>query len=463
MKKCLLIYVGQSDMNFTLASVRDYDIKREPQIGFAYLAAILREKEVDAAILDFTLKPLSLNGLNNYISENRPLFVGFYSACAIKDRVITHIKAIKEKFPNVKIYIGGPDIYDCESYLDAGADAYCIGEGEITIVDLLANSQDLMPLASIKGIAYKENGKLIQTPPRELIQNLDVLPIPAWDKFDLNNYYDYHFFDMVKPYTSIIASRGCPFNCSYCISHKIWRKKYRRRSPEHVMKEIDFLVEKCGVKYVSFQDDIWSWLDDDWARKFCRLLISRKYKIKWKCIIHPFSFMRSRWEIIPLMKKSGCTSITIGLQSASREILKNIHRSPKEPEAVAELITLMNKLKILNNTEFIFGLPGETEQTIEESILYAIKTKPIFCGFYSLSMLPGSEICQQEKDGKFNKLPDAYLKKKCSEAAKRFYTNPAVAFNIIKAVIRSNPFWLLRALKNLKYIFEVAGVKKSNQ
>lgn len=160
------------------------------------------------------------------------------------------------------------------------------------------------------------------------------------------------------------------------------------------------------------------------------------------------------------MKESGCSSITIGLQSASREILKNIHRSPKEPEAVAELVALMNKLKILNNTEFIFGLPGETEKTIEESIIYALKIKPTFCGFYTLSLLPGSEIWEKERSGEFQQLPEDYLKKKCSEAAKRFYTNPLVIFNNIKSILRTNPWWILRAVRNLKYIFEIAGVKK---
>ena len=293
------------------------------------------------------------------------------------------------------------------------------------------------------------------------IENLDELPIPAWDKYDLNLYHDFHVFDMAIPYTSIMASRGCPFCCTYCISHKLWGNKYRRRSPQHVMAEIDYLVNKMGIQYLTFQDDIWSWQDDNWAREICKQLIERKYKLKWRSILHPLSFLRSRREILPLMKAAGCSSISTGLQSASQKILQHIKRSPQEPEALADLIDIMKKNKIINNTAFIFGLPGETDETIEESIRYAIRIKPTFAAFYALSVLPGSEIWEMEKEGKFNKLPDDYLRMKCREAAKRFFTNPFVIGNLLKSVIQSNPKWIFRGISHLKYLSEIAGMSKS--
>jgi radical SAM superfamily enzyme YgiQ (UPF0313 family) len=160
------------------------------------------------------------------------------------------------------------------------------------------------------------------------------------------------------------------------------------------------------------------------------------------------------------MKKAGCSSIAIGLQSASKEILKNIQRSPNEPEILAELLKVAKKLGILNSTDFIFGLPGETEETIEESIRYALKVKPTFCGFYVLSMLPGSDIWLMQKQGKFRSLPDKFTRKKCKEAAKRFYTNPGVAYNIFKSIMKTNPKWLLKALGHLKYLLEISGIFK---
>ncbi len=459
-KKCLFIYVGQQDMDFTLANKRDYEIKREPQIGFAYLSAILREQDIESEILDFTIIPYDKKSLINYINKENPIFVGFYAAAAVKNCLLKYLKSLRQEFPNLKMLIGGPDIYDYKDYLKAGANAYCIGEGEKTIIELVAYCKGKLNLSQIKGIAYKENNQIKQTQSRDLIKDLDQLPIPAWDKYDLNKYHDYHVFDMRHPYTSIIASRGCPFRCSYCVSHKIWGNKYRRRSPKHVMKEIDYLVLEQGVKYITFQDDIWSWLDDDWARVLCQKLIKRKYDLKWRCILHPFSFIKSHQEILPLMKKAGCTSISTGLQSASPDILRNVNRSPKEPEALTELIKTMKKLDILNNTEFIFGLPGETEKTMEESIHYALKIKPTFAAFYTLSVLPGSDIWQMKKQRKFHNLANDLINKKCKEGARRFYTNPQIVYNIFKSIIKTNPKWLLIPLGHLNYLLQIAGISK---
>src|SRR3989339_469657 len=319
---CLFIYVGQVDMDYALSNKRDYELKREPQIGFAYLSAVLRQVGVEAEILDFTVKHLTPLELNNYIAKKSPVFVGFYTANAIKKTVIEYIQTVRQKFRTLKILAGGADAYDCISYLNGGCDVFCVGEGERTILEILAYCRNQVDRTQIKGIAFKESDQIVYTPPQELIENLDELPIPAWDKYDLNLYHDFHVFDMAIPYTSIMASRGCPFCCTYCISHKLWGNKYRRRSPQHVMAEIDYLVNKMGIQYLTFQDDIWSWQDDNWAREICKQLIERKYKLKWPSILHPLSFLRSRREILPLMKAAGCSSISTGLQSASQKILQ---------------------------------------------------------------------------------------------------------------------------------------------
>lgn len=457
-QRCIFIYVGQRSYAYTLAARRDYRVKREPQIGFAYLSAVLRQHDVEPEIIDFTINPYSKKCLVEYVTRTSPIFVGFYASVTLKENVIEYLRDLRHAFPNLKILVGGPDVYDYKSYLDAGADAYCVGEGERTIVELLSYCRGHMDRPDIKGIAYKQNGRIVRTAPREIIEDLDELPIPAWDKFALSNYYDYHVFDMSTPYTSIMASRGCPFKCSFCISHIIWRYKHRRRSPEHVMRELDFLVSEHGVKYIMFQDDIWAWNDDEFARAICKELRKREYNLKWRCILHPLSFRKNREEMLSMMKQAGCTSITTGLQSASEKILRNINRSPREPEALADLIGVMKKVGILNSTAFIFGLPGETEETIEESVQYALKIKPTFCAFYELMVLPGSGIWRLQKEGEFHSLTRNIIKKKCKEASRRFYTNPVVLWNILDSILETNPKWLFWAFGSLNYFLEISGL-----
>lgn len=459
MEKAFLIYVGQSDFSYTLASKRDYTFKREVQIGFAYLAAVLAQHNVDTEIFDFTIESYNSDQLIARIDQEHPVFIGFYAASAIEEQVIHYVRAIIHVRPDQKILLGGPDIFNVDKYLAVGADAFCIGEGERTIVDLLQYCRGQRELRSIKGIAYWQDGKTVYTPPRELIENLDELPLPAWYKYNLNRYYDYHVFDMETPYTSIMASRGCPFNCTFCISHKIWQRKFRRRSPEHVMAEIDYLVQEKRVCYITFQDDIWAWNDDNWAQSICQSLISRKYNLKWRCILHPLSFRKNRKEMLSLMCQAGCTSITTGLQSASPRILKNINRSPEEPESLATLIRVMKELGISNNTAFIFGLPGDTEESMEKSIRYALKVRPTFVAFYTLSILPGSTISSMEQHGRFTQLPQEVLQQKCKEAARRFYMNFFVIFQLLYTIMRKNPQWLLKAAKRIGYLTQLAGVR----
>lgn len=458
MENVLFIYVGQTDYGYAMANKRDYAFKREPQIGLAYLAAVLEEQGVHCEILDMTIENTSIDQIKERVANEKPLFVGIYAANAIKNSILDLTRSLSHEGLR-PVYIGGPDYLDADDYLKAGADAFCMGEGERTILELTEHARGRVKLADVKGISYIKEGKIVETPKQPLIENLDDLPVPAWDKFDLTRYYDFHVFDMDIPYTSIMGSRGCPWRCSFCTSPDVWQKEVRKRSPEHILKEVDYLVRERGIRYLSFQDDIWFWKDFEGAKRFCKLLKERKYDLKWRAILHPMSFNREAEEMLPLMYEAGCTSVTTGLQSASPKVLRNIQRSTKEPESLAKLIRIMNKLGISNNTAFIFGLPGETTETMEECIQYALRVLPTFVAFYSLAVLPGTAIHTMQQAGEFESMPKDVLMAKCREGAKRFYSSPKVLFNMMRAVIRRNPMWVFKAMTRLTYLTQLAGLQ----
>src|SRR3990167_817062 len=180
-------------MDFALAKKRDYFVKRDPQIGLAYLASSLRQEGVEPQILDFSHTFLEKEDFAVYIKIEKPLFVGFYAATAIKSRVIEYIKHLKKEIWGVKICVGGPDMFAFQDYLNAGADLYCMGEGDLTIKEIYKYYKGEIPIEAADGISSK-NDSGFQTTTRELIKDLDSLPIPAWDLYDLSKYYNYHIF-----------------------------------------------------------------------------------------------------------------------------------------------------------------------------------------------------------------------------------------------------------------------------
>lgn len=454
MNKALFVYVAQPTMDFALAKKRDYFVKRDPQIGLAYLAASLRQEGCESEILDFSAEFMEKFEFVNYVLETKPLFIGFYAATAIQERVLDYIKILKLSISGVKICVGGPDMYSDKVYLEAGADMYCQGEGDLTIKDIYWHYKRNEPIESIEGISYLKDGEYVKTA-RPLIQDLDTLPIPAWDLYDLKNYHNYHIFDMKTPYASIMASRGCPFRCSYCISHKIWGGQVRIRSVKNIMQEISYLIESKGVKYVYFQDDIFGWNNEKWVLELCEAL--REKNIRWACVLHPLSFLGKREKIISRMAGAGCSFITTGLQSANPQILKNINRSIKEPETLAELVRIANKCGIITSVDFIFGLQGETEETMEETLKYALDHDFTWCAFYHLSVLPGSEV---EAKNSASSLPFHFIEKKTKEISRRFFLHPKKIFQLLWIAVFRNPTWSLRILSNLRninYVKEIAG------
>ena len=143
-------------MDFALAKKRDYFVKRDPQIGLAYLAASLRQEGCDVKILDFSAKFMELVDFERYIFMERPLFVGFYAATAIQGRVLEYMRGLRKSNPRLNICIGGPDMYSDKVYLDTGADMYCLGEGDLTIKDIYKFYRGDLPIEYVQGVSYNK-------------------------------------------------------------------------------------------------------------------------------------------------------------------------------------------------------------------------------------------------------------------------------------------------------------------
>ena len=298
-KKVAFIYLTQGSGEYYVTDDPGYSIQRRPQLGLQYLCAVLEKKGIETNIFDQTVTLFNLDWLIERLKEYD--IAGFYCSDTQEDNVKSFCKKIKEKLA-LPVLVGGPSTLDNSSFLDHGCDIVVYGEGEITIQEIIEHYNGMKNIEDIRGIFYKKDDKVIQAPPQILIRNLDELPFPDRSKVDINAYYDYFLFGIKRPYVTMMAARGCFYRCSFCTSCNLWAHKYRTRTPDNMLSEIDDAVEKYKIRYIAFQDDVFG-ISNDWIEEFCNKLIERRYRLKWMPILHPLSVRTDTEKMLSLMKK----------------------------------------------------------------------------------------------------------------------------------------------------------------
>lgn len=455
-RKIALIYLTQASGEYYITDSPDYNIQRRPQLGLQYLSAILEKRGVKTDIFDQTVTLFNSNWLVEKL--RRYDLAGFYSSDSHEDKIKAYCKRIKEEL-NIPILVGGPGTLANSTFLDYGCDMVVHGEGEITIQQIIEYYNGERELWAVRGVSYKNGGKVIKASAQELINNLDELPFPDRSKVDINSYYDYFLFGMKKPYATIIASRGCIHRCTFCNTSNIWGYKYRRRTVNNVLSEIDEIVKRYRIKFISFQDEIFG-IDNEWIKEFCKRLTARPYKISWMAIFHPFTLSNDTEAVLKLMQKAGCNTLSFGLQSAHPEILKNINRNPSEPQKLKKVIKIANKLGLVTVVGYIFALPGDTRQTIQATIDYSLSCGSTLAEYYRLSIFKGSQIERAFQDKKTCGLSEEEIKRLTVYASRKFYTKPTTALRIVYNIVK-NPGWLIKVRSSIPSILARVGIIKS--
>ncbi len=264
---------------------------------------------------------------------------------------------------------------------------------------------------------------------------------------------------MKRPYTAVITSRGCPFRCTFCASHNFWKNKYRVRSYKNVVDEIEILVRKYNIKYIGFKDDIFGF-NTEWVYRFAEEMKKRRLRVSFSCLLHPFSFKGQRQKALSLLKGIGLDLIVPGLQSVDEKVLRNVNRHPEEPAYLEELIREAKKLSISTVIEFIFGLPGDSEDVFSRNFQYALKVKPHYALFYTFVKLPGSEMEREFRNRSVLDMSERSIREYAKKFQKRFYSNPKIIFQNIAHIMLKNPKWFLTSGKNFSYLLKAVGMQK---
>ncbi len=367
-----------------------------PQIGLAYLAAIAKTKGFKTYLWDGMLPNKNWYNLSLFLRNIEPFFIVMLTSTPTFKNDLKIAYKIRELYLelNKKVIISMVGTHSSvfpEEALISNIDVVFINEAEKTLSEILEifKTQDDWKLAvknkKIKSIAIKSNGSFYINKESNFIENLDLLPFPARELMDVDK-YTMPFFGK-EPFTNVIPSRGCPYNCIFCRAGKVWGKKIRLRSVNNVISEIKEIIEKFSIKNIIFMTDSFTF-DRNWVIDFCKKIIDEKIKIRWICNSRVDTVDD---EMLYYMKKAGCVLISYGIESADEKILK-LSKKNITIEDAEKAIKLTKKYKIISFAYFIIGLPGETEETIKKTFEFAKKLKPDYVNFHIATPFPGTEF-----------------------------------------------------------------------
>lgn len=379
-------------------------------VGLGYVASVVREAGHNVKILDINGLGYSKEKVEELIKVLEFDIVGIGGLSSTYKYVKWLARIIKKYKPNVPIVAGNmvATAYPELLLKNSDVDIAVIDEGEITFKELVWAINDGQNLKEVNGIFYKDNGDIIETPPRERISNLDSLPFPAWNLFPLENYWENLTESPARfglHHMMVSAVRGCPYECIFC-SHPFGRTVYTR-SAESIVGEIKEVKNRYGVECINFSDDLFL-VDEKHVLEFCDRMIFEKLNIKWS-ISGRVNLVND--NLLRRMRKAGCVEVSYGFESGSQVMLDKIKKRVTVKQA-EEAIKMTRSAGIKITGSFIFGMPGETLDTIKDTVEFIIRTRlPLYRFFYA-TPYPNTELYEIAK--KMERIPkdeDKYLER----------------------------------------------------
>jgi anaerobic magnesium-protoporphyrin IX monomethyl ester cyclase len=373
-----------------------------PPLGPLYAAGYLRTRGHDVAVFDAMLATSEREWALR-LDRERPRVAVIYEdsfnylskMCLgrMRQAAIAMIRMAKDR--GCAVAVAGSDATDDpEAYLEAGADAVIVGEGEVTLQELTDafTGRPPGPLGGIPGLCFRDaRGRTVRTPPRPVVRDLDALPLPAWDLVEVGSYRRiwrerHGYFSM-----NLATTRGCPYHCNWC-AKPIYGQRYTVRSPENVVEEIEWLKTEHAPDHLNFVDDIFG-LKPGWVERFAELVTARGLVTPFKCL--------SRVDlltglVVEALEAAGCRTVWVGAESGSQKILDAMEKGT----TVEQIATAARRLKAAGiEVGFFlqFGYPGETREDIERTLQMVRDCRPDDIGISVSYPLPGTPFHERVK------------------------------------------------------------------
>ena len=356
-----------------------------PPLGVTYVAAAFEAAGADVRIFDYIVSRYTPEKLRAQIDEFRPDVLGATSVTLNFPGAAQIVCDAKMHRNSLITLMGGPHVtFSAERTLAdyPGIDLIVGGEGEATIAELMAAGFDRNQWENIPGLFFRRGKQIINSGPRSLIEDLDNLPLPARHLLPLSRYQALGY-----P-ISIITSRGCPYSCIFCLGRRMVGNRVRLRNAHRVVDEIEEILA-YGIDRINIADDLFV-SSRGKVKEVCEEILCRGLRFAWS------AFARVNTvdlETLRMMREAGCDSVSFGVESGNREMLKRI-RKGITPEQVRHAVALCREAGIIAHTSFIVGLPGETQETLRETHEFAAGLGSLY-GYHFLAPFPGTTVREE--------------------------------------------------------------------
>jgi anaerobic magnesium-protoporphyrin IX monomethyl ester cyclase len=362
-----------------------------PPLGLAFLAAALESADIETRVLDLVVNPYSPKMLERLLTEFQPDAAGSTAVTMSFDSATAVLADIKAIDSDIKTIMGGPHVtfQSRETLSDhPEVDFIVLGEGEEAVVELVRAMERGTEYDHIAGLAYRNNGEITVTAPRTPGIPLDSLPVPARHLLPLGRYR------ALGMAISMTTSRGCPFHCIFCVGRKMVGSKVRYRNPIKVVDELAYL-SRLGFHQVNIADDLFT-AHKQHCLGVCDEILRRGLNVKWT------SFARVDTvspDVLARMKEAGCSAVSFGVETGNEQILKTIRKGITLDQVVAAA-TMCADAGITPHASFILGLPGETPDTLNETVVFGEKLKAmgVSHGFHLLAPFPGTSVRERSRE-----------------------------------------------------------------
>jgi anaerobic magnesium-protoporphyrin IX monomethyl ester cyclase len=359
-----------------------------PPLGICYVAAAFEAAGAEVRIFDYIVRGYSPQKLQSELDAFMPEVIGtnsvtmnFYAAAGI-------LRTAKHHAPSLITLMGGPHVsFDYRDVLAAypEIDIVVIGEGEETLKELIPLLHRKEQWHQVKGIAFMNEGRLVVTSPRPFIEDLDSLPMPARHLLPVSRYQALGF-----P-VSIITSRGCPNKCIFCQGRRMVGMKVRYRSPEAVADEMERILS-LGFTRINIADDFFT-SNRKRVSRICEEILRRKLTFSWSAFARVDSCSK---EVLELMKKAGCDTVSFGIESGNPDMLKRIKKGITLDQA-RHAVSMCKDVGMGVFLSFMVGLPGETARTLRDTRAFAEELDVPF-GYHFLAPFPGTTLWEKIED-----------------------------------------------------------------